>query len=35
MISSVFALKEANTIPEYLVSNTETRLEENYYFNDS
>ena len=33
MISSVFSLKEANMIPEYLVPNKETRLEENYYFN--
>lgn len=31
MISSVFSLKEANTIPEYLVSNKETKLECNYY----
>ena len=35
MISSVFALKEANTIPDYLITNTETGLEENYYFNSS
>lgn len=31
MISSVFSLKEANTIPEYLVPNEETKLECNYY----
>lgn len=35
MISSVFALKEANTIPDYLIDNKETGLEENYYFNSS
>lgn len=35
MISSVFALKESDTIPEYLVSNTETKLEENYYINST
>lgn len=35
MISSVFALKEANTIPDYLINNKETGLEENYYFNSS
>lgn len=35
MISSAFALKEATIIPEYLVSNKETTLEQNYYFNDS
>lgn len=35
MISSVFALKEANTIPEYLISNKETILEENYYTNST
>lgn len=33
MISSVFSLKETNTIPDYLVSIPETKLEENYYFN--
>lgn len=35
MISSVFALKEANTIPEYLVTSKETMLEENYYMNST
>lgn len=35
MISSVFALKEANTIPDYLISNKETVLEENYYTNST
>lgn len=35
MISSVFALKEANTIPEYLLNNKETTLEENYYTNST
>lgn len=34
MISSVFALKEANTIPEYLVHNKVTKVEENYYSNN-
>lgn len=31
MISSVFSLKEANTIPSYLISTQETKLEFNYY----
>lgn len=35
MISSVFTLKETDMIPDYLVSNTETKLEENYYVNNS
>lgn len=35
MISSVFALKEANTIPEYLIPNKETKIEENYYTNST
>lgn len=35
MISSVFALKESDTIPEYLVPTSETKLEENYYINST
>ena len=35
MISSVFALKEANTIPEFLVPNKVTKIEENYYSNNA
>lgn len=35
MISSVFSLKEANSIPDYLIPTSETKLEENYYFNSS
>lgn len=31
MISSVFSLKEANMIPDYLVANKETKLSCNYY----
>lgn len=35
MISSVFALKEATSIPSNLVSLPETKLEEGYYMNSS
>lgn len=35
MISSVFTLKETDIVPEYLVPATETKLEENYYINNS
>lgn len=35
MISSAFTLKDVNIKPDYLVSTMETRLEHNYYFNNS
>ena len=35
IVSSVFALKEATTIPDNLVNIPSTKIEEGYYFNSS
>lgn len=35
MISSAFALKNSNIIPDYLTGNPETKLEQNYYVNST